>query len=105
MSKLKAKSEQSNVRNVNYNPDESEPSEDEADSDEDLGEGDAITKALRMKVLEKKGKLNFKIADRLMEESKFETTFYKGHKKTITALDVSYDNKFVMTASKDCCLI
>lgn len=31
--------------------------------------------------------------------------FLKGHKKAITAMEWSSDNKSIFTASKDCCLI
>ena len=68
-----------------------------------MNDNDAITKALQQRVLEKKGKLNFEVADRVREEVDIE--FLKGHKKTITCLDITQSSKMVVTGGKDCCLI
>ena len=65
---------------------------------------DAITKRLKMQVLEERGKLFHEIAYE-WEEKKLETHFIKGHKKAITCVDWMPDNKKVVTGSKDCCLI
>ena len=57
--------------------------------------------------MEKKGKLFYNIAHDYAGENagEFERIFLKGHKKAITALEWSADNRSLFTASKDCCLI
>ena len=70
-----------------------------------LQEGDdLLTKRLKYQILEKKGKLFYNIANEWTsgDHQKF---FLKGHKKAITALEWSPDNKTIFTASKDCSLI
>ena len=67
-------------------------------------EDDILTKRLKYQILEKKGKLFYNIADHFTSGD-FETVFLKGHKKAITALEWSQDNRSVFTASKDCCLL
>lgn len=67
-------------------------------------EDDMLAKRLKYQILEKKGKLFYNIADDYCS-GEFDTVFMKGHKKAITALEWSNDNKSIFTASKDCCLI
>ena len=95
---------------------------------------DAITRRMKMHLLEKKGKLFYTIASDFTgfadfekddeqdkeaagaEESKtsgeqvisddlYERTFMKGHKAAITCMDWAADNKSLITGSKDCSLI
>jgi len=96
---------------------------------------DAITRRMKMHLLEKKGKLFYTIANEFTgfadfekddepvakasseEESKlnekeqvisddlFERTFMKGHKAAITCMEWAADNKSLITGSKDCSLI
>jgi WD40 repeat protein len=54
--------------------------------------------------LEKKGKLFYNIADNFTGDE-LQTVFLKGHKKAITAVEWSQDNRSIFTAAKDCCLI
>lgn len=68
-------------------------------------EDDLLTKRLKYQILEKKGKLFYNIASNFAEEGELTSVFLKGHKKAITALEWSLDNRSVFTASKDCCLI
>lgn len=67
-------------------------------------EDDLLTKRLKYQILEKKGKLFYNIADHFTS-GELQTVFLKGHKKAITALEWSQDNRSIFTASKDCCLI
>lgn len=65
-----------------------------------------LTRKLKYQILEKKGKLYYQIADQFKEgEYQYDKIFLKGHKKAITAMEWSHDNKSLFTASKDCCLI
>jgi ribosomal RNA-processing protein 9 len=65
-----------------------------------------LTRKLKYQILEKKGKLFYEIAKEFKQEDfSYDSVFLKGHKKAITALEWSHDNKSVFTASKDCCLI
>ena len=66
-----------------------------------------LTRRLKYQILEKKGKLFYNIANDYAGEGtgEFERVFLKGHKKAITALEWSQDNRSLFTASKDCCLI
>ena len=91
---------------------------------------DAITKRMKMHLMEKKGKLFYKIAHEFTGYSQFEqevegeeeekeegkgeqeidmnlfdSTFMKGHKAAITCLNWQIDNKSIITGSKDCSLI
>ena len=82
---------------------------------------DALTKRMKMHLLEKKGKLFYTIANdftgfsqfeqedadeqQIIDEDRFERTFLKGHKSAITCLEWSADNRSVITGSKDCSLI
>eukprot|EP00347_Sterkiella_histriomuscorum_P001221 403372861 len=68
---------------------------------------DILTRRLKYQILEKKGKLFYNIANDFAGEGagEFERTFLKGHKKAITALEWSSDNRSLFTASKDCNLI
>lgn len=72
-------------------------------------EDDLLTRRLKYQILEKKGKLFYNIADSFTagscDEDDYKTYFLKGHKKAITALEWSQDNRSIFTASKDCCLI
>lgn len=53
-----------------------------------------ITKQLKQQILEKKGKLFYEIAKEFKQsEAQFDRVFLKGHKKAITALEWSTDNK------------
>ncbi len=45
------------------------------------------------------------MADEYVGNGEFQSVFLKGHKKAITALEWSKDNKQIFTASKDCNLI
>lgn len=63
-----------------------------------------LTRKLKYQILEKKGKLFYEIAKEF-KDCEYDKVFIKGHKKAITALEWSHDNKSVFTASKDCCLI
>jgi ribosomal RNA-processing protein 9 len=67
-------------------------------------EDDMLTKKLKYQMLEKKGKLFYEVAQDYTERS-LEKHFLKGHKKAITSLQWMPDDKSVITASKDCCLI
>lgn len=72
-------------------------------------EDDLLTRRLKYQILEKKGKLFYNIADSFtagnVDEDDYQKVFLKGHKKAITALEWSMDNRSVFTASKDCSLI
>ena len=66
-------------------------------------EDDRLKKALKYKLLEKKDKLFYHVADQFgSEQTNFQTTFMKGHKKAITHLQWMPDNKKIITSSKDC---
>lgn len=72
---------------------------------------------MKLKLLEKTGKLFYSIADdftgaeTLEEEEEvdltdnFNTHFIKGHKQAITCMEWMPDNKSLITGSKDCSLI
>jgi hypothetical protein len=64
-----------------------------------------LARRLKYQILEKKGKMFYNMADRYVGEGEFDRIFLKGHKKAITALEWSNDNKSIFTASKDCNLI
>ena len=89
---------------------------------------DAITRRMKMHLLEKKGKLFHTIAndftgltefetenyeeektenagEQVISEELFDRTFMKGHKGAITCMDWTSDNKSLVTGSKDCSLI
>jgi len=89
---------------------------------------DAITRRMKMHLLEKKGKLFYKIAndwtgfadfekeskeeeetkestEQIISDDLFERNFLKGHKSAITCMDWAADNKSLITGSKDCSLI
>ena len=89
---------------------------------------DAITKRMKMHLLEKKGKLFYTIAndftgytefekeaaideeikettEQVINDELFERTFMKGHKGAITCMEWANDNKSIFTGSKDCSLI
>ena len=89
---------------------------------------DAITRRMKMHLLEKKGKLFHTIAndftgfsefeneaaaeeevkgesEHVISNDLFERTFMKGHKGAITCMDWASDNKSLVTGSKDCSLI
>ena len=91
---------------------------------------DAITRRMKMHLLEKKGKLFYTIAsgftgysdfekdedekidgqaqtggEQVISDDLFDRTFMKGHKAAITCMDWAADNKSLITGSKDCSLI
>ena len=66
---------------------------------------DMLARRLKYQILEKKGKLFYNMADEYVGNGEFQSVFLKGHKKAITALEWSKDNKQIFTASKDCNLI
>ena len=89
---------------------------------------DALTKRMKLHVLEQRGKLFYQIAhdftgyskfeegeeeakedgqtgEQEIDDSLFDRTFLKGHKAAITCLDWELDNKSIITGSKDCCHI
>ena len=66
---------------------------------------DMLARRLKYQILEKKGKLFYNIAEDYVGAGEFQSVFLKGHKKAITALEWSKDNKQIFTASKDCSLI
>ena len=89
---------------------------------------DALTKRMKLHVLEQRGKLFYQIAhdftgyskfeeseeeakedgqtgEQVIDDSLFDRTFLKGHKAAITCLDWDLDNKSIITGSKDCCHI
>lgn len=83
---------------------------------------DALTRRMKMHLLEKKGKLFYTIAndftgfrefeaaedeapEQVIGDDLFERTFMKGHKAAITCMDWASDNKSLITGSKDCSLI
>jgi ribosomal RNA-processing protein 9 len=65
---------------------------------------DLVSKQLKMRMLEKKGKLFYELADQL-DLNKSKRVFLKGHKKTPTAIEISPDNKTVFSGGKDCCIL
>ena len=78
---------------------------------------DEVVKRMKLKMLEQKGKLFYKLADKFCQNTEWEgeddreheiqteRVFMKGHKQAITCLEWVRDNRSVITGSKDCSLI
>ena len=66
---------------------------------------DLVNKKLKLAYLEKQGKIFKQYSDKFTEKSFKEFTFHKGHKKSITCLEMNKDAKCFYTGSKDCCII
>ncbi|XP_071809622.1 U3 small nucleolar RNA-interacting protein 2-like isoform X1 [Asterias amurensis] len=80
--------------------DEEKDNEDARDIDKD-----AIAHRLKEDVLELSGKLQRKVCQEYDFEATPEMTVLRGHKLSITCLVVSPDNKYIFSASKECCII
>ena len=66
-----------------------------------------INEKLKRAMLEKENKLFHTLSERLHDSKDIEKgrVFIKGHKNTITSLQLSQDNNKAFTGSKDCCII
>ncbi|KAF7488424.1 U3 small nucleolar RNA-interacting protein 2 [Sarcoptes scabiei] len=73
-------------------------------NDNSLDHSNLISNHLKDILLEKKGKLHRNHADRISTKDDI-IIMKNGHRKSITALALSYDGRFVFTASKDCYIV
>jgi ribosomal RNA-processing protein 9 len=82
--------------------------EDEEDKEGEVyagSEKEIITQKLKLAYMEKQGRVFKPLADRVQEANLQSRTFFKGHKKSITCLEVAANSKTAYTGAKDCCII
>ncbi|XP_038553015.1 U3 small nucleolar RNA-interacting protein 2 isoform X2 [Micropterus salmoides] len=79
--------------------------EEEKKAEDDSFETDLIAGRLEEEVLEQKGKLQRLIAKDLMPPDASEIRVLKGHKLPITCLVITFDDKYIFSAAKDCSII
>lgn len=79
---------------------------DEEEETDQVHRSNLISTQLKESVLEKSGQLHRKVADSYSLPSLDQVVILKnGHRKSITCCAVSFDGKYVFTASKDCNII
>lgn len=79
--------------------------EEERKADDESFETDLIAGRLQEEILEQKGKLQRLIAKDLLPPDASEVRVLRGHKLPVTCLVISYDEKYIFSASKDCAII
>jgi len=103
-----------NILNSLAKPDEKEENEENEEENEEIkekglfavNEQDLINKKLKLAYLEKQGKIFREYIPELTPDAFTKNIkFYKGHKKTVTCLEISKDGKNIFSGGKDCCIL